>query len=540
MRHSNRFLRILPHFVFAVVLALVLAACTDDVVVEDTEAPDVTEAPDAMFEEDLLVIAFPELGTESMDPSQTVSSSKAYLHFLYDYLVGVSPDGFPSEEGGLAESWEIEHFPDSSRYTFNLRQGIEFHNGDPLTSKDVAFSLNHVMREESIATYVGTIRNAIDVIETPDDHTVVITTSAPYGLLHWDLSGVFGAEGMILPSSYIEEVGIDEFTQNPIGSGPYRFVSQSIGESIELEAVADNWRVTPRFANLLIRVIPEEGTRIAALQTGEVDVIDVRLGRSAELEDEFNIFNKPGSAVAALWIHNTWEGQLGDPRIREALNLAVNTSELLDTIYLGSGELVGASMAWGTWAIGYEEFGTYDYDPERAQELLAEAAPAGDVELTLISYSRAGSTEVPDVTLALADYWTAIGVNIEIVPMEFGTYLDLLSEEGSPELIDTVGMIVTSNRAVWAGVFRGNYHSEGARTLIMDPDVDALIAATESAVSEDELGQAQRDAVALMRERHYLGPLFEVDRLFAANPEKITTWDLGKSRDDINVDSLIG
>ena len=151
----------------------------------------------------------------------------------------------------------MDHQTDQSIYTFNLRDGITFSNGEALTSEDVKASLEFFMRPESEGL-AQTLRDKVTDVSTPDPLTVVVTTN-PFGQLPNFLSPQTGLDGMVLPKDYMEEVGLEGFTQNPIGSGPYTLVRHRQQVDMEFAAVEDYWAFgTPRFSTLRIMIVPEE------------------------------------------------------------------------------------------------------------------------------------------------------------------------------------------------------------------------------------------------------------------------------------------
>ena len=192
---------------------------------------------------------------------------------MYDSLVG-----FDLQKGGVgpgvAESWELAE--DGLTWTFHLRPGQKFHNGDPLTAQDVKFSLQRQMAPNSLAAAAATMRRTIKSIDVVDDLTVQINTNTPQIGLPPSLSRAVAPEGAVMPKDYIEKVGEEEFRRKPIGSGPWRFVRSVPGDRIEFEAVDyPHWRGTPHFKNLQILLVPEESTRIAMVRTGEAAIASI-------------------------------------------------------------------------------------------------------------------------------------------------------------------------------------------------------------------------------------------------------------------------
>src|SRR5713101_8153145 len=186
-----------------------------------------------------LTVALSSFSTEVLDPPLGGHLVKYYLSMMFDYLVGTTPDGQPSKEGGLAVRWE--NSADHKRWTFYLRKGVKFHNGDDVTSEDVKFSLQRAMGKRSTTGYAGPLRTLVQDIETPAPDRVVIVTKESTLIIPTYLSRSLSTEGMVLPKKYIEQVGDDVFARKPVGSGPYKFVEQMTGSHIKLAAVDNHW-----------------------------------------------------------------------------------------------------------------------------------------------------------------------------------------------------------------------------------------------------------------------------------------------------------
>src|SRR5881296_4161079 len=274
-----------------------------------------------------LTVALSSFSTETLDPVLGGHIVKYYLSLIFDYLVGVTPDGQPSKEGGIATRWEAS--ADHKRWTFHLRKGVKFHTGEELTSEDVKFSLQRAISKRSTTGYAGPLRTLIADIETPAPDRVVIVLKESTLIIPTYLSRSLSTEGMVLPKKYIEANGDDVFARKPVGTGPYRFVEQVIGSHIKMTAVDNHWRIgVPKYKNVTFKLVPEETTRIALLRRGEADVADVSRERVKELEKEgFPVHMRKEEAIIHMWWVLGPDGRTPptkDKRVREALNLAID------------------------------------------------------------------------------------------------------------------------------------------------------------------------------------------------------------------------
>jgi len=251
-----------------------------------------------------------------LDPQENPPQITPYnfTYALHDALVKHLP-GQPFAPS-LAESYEVA--PDFKSATFKLRQGIKFHNGDPVTPEDVQFTF-----EQYRGANAKLLHDKTDRIEIPDARTVRFQFKAPFlDFLTLYGCGASGA-GWVVPKAYYQKVGPDGFKQKPVGAGPYRFVSQQAGIQVEFEAFTEYWRKVPNVKTLIMKGVAEDATRVALLQTGDADVANLIPGQLLDA-----VRRDPKLRLAAVKAGPVWlelgaldrpDSPLKDVRVRQAV-----------------------------------------------------------------------------------------------------------------------------------------------------------------------------------------------------------------------------
>ena len=384
-------------------------------------------------DKDTLIIALDTLGAQVMDPIADTRAPHAHYHApIWDSLVG-----FDLEKGGIgpgvAERWT--RADDGKSWTFYLRKGLKFHNGDPVTAADVKFSLERIMTPESISSGAAALRRAVDKIDVVDDHTVRVTTKGVIPHFAASLSRAVFMEGSVMPKKYIETVGTKGFRDKPIGSGPWKFVKNVPGDRIEYEAVTTpHWRGTPQFKKMTLLLVPEKSTRIAMVRTGEAGIASI--GPEAIKEAQaggMKVVSVPGTMQAVYQFWGLYRPEvkgspLTDVRVREALSLAIDRQQIIDhvmakqaswplpfTTYRYSIDL--DIPRWEAWAKK-----ALRYDPARAKQLLAEAGHPNGFKMTFWNTALPGTPFMVQIGEALAGFWEKIGVKVEMKTVEWGVF----------------------------------------------------------------------------------------------------------------------
>jgi peptide/nickel transport system substrate-binding protein len=495
-----------------------------------TAPPAATEAPPVVSTaapEGELIIMSPDLGFEvPVGWNETVAGGKAALRLIYDQLVGLDDENNLDADWGLASSWEMD--PDGKKWTFFLKRGIPYHNGDEFIADDMTFIINKWLAPESVGSYKERLTAFVESMEAPDPYTWIVNTSTPDIWLHWDLTDAQGALGAPVPSAYYQSVGDEEFASNPIGTGPYSFAEQRIGDFMDLSAVEDHWREgTPTVETIRLRKVPEESTRIAALKTGEADIITVSRENVPEIRDAgLQVFLREGQAIVGFYFHQQWEDvPISDIRVREAMNLAVNRDELAEFIFGGLASPGAVYPVPGSAPVTDPTLQPYGYDPERAKQLLEEAGYGDGFEVTVHSYPRSDVPEGPRMIEALAGYFDEIGVKANILPTEYSKYRTGRRAQTIP---GEMGYLGAPNRPFpgFVGLMRALQHSTSPFTSTKDPEFDRLIEAMEGTLDPKE---AEEHFLGIYRRYHEQFThltLLDIDIPYATNDKVPADWNL--------------
>jgi peptide/nickel transport system substrate-binding protein len=502
-----------------------------------TTAPAATTAPapsgdgEAMGQ---LTMGLTGYGNEVPIPWQEIAFAKNYGRFIWDYLIGTTDAAELSTETGLASSWSMAE--DGLSWNFKLREGVPFQNGEEFLAEDMIFALEQTINiPEAPASYKEQLTCCIveNGIEQVSDYEFNFTLSRPQIFMDWDLTDAQGNLGAPVDKSHYEAVGEDEYARNPIHTGVYQWTDHLKGDFIELTSWGEHWREgVPAFETLLIKTIPEESTRIAALKTEEVDLINISRERVTEVEEAgYQIFPRPGQAVIGFYFHQQWEDvPWADLRVRQAMNYAIDREEIVEFIFAGrgspaivypmplSGEVYGGWDRWGP------KKDPYPYDPDLSRQLLEEAGYADGFEVKMHSYPRPDAPEGPRLVEALAGYFEAIGISVEIQPIDSATSI---AERLAFNLSETMTFLDAPNRPFpgFAGLMFGLEHSEGQGRSAQDPDFDATIEAMQETLDPVE---AERRFLAVHDYiyDHYIHlPVANLDVSYAGSDRIHADWD---------------
>src|SRR6185503_9285320 len=305
------------------------------------------------------------------DPHFSTSSNDIRISFnLFDNLTSRHPDGklYPA----LATEWKLTN---PTTWTFKLRPGVKWHNGDPFSSADVKYSIERTW-DPNVKTRVNTVLTTIDRIEAPDATTVVMHTKKPDPLLAARLA-FYG--GQIVPKKYLEAVGGDEFNAKPVGTGPVRFASWTKDDKIVLDANPNYWGGKIEVDRVIVRAIPDLAPRIAALLKGEVDLITQLPPDHGERVAGNPTTRVLGALYAGLYVLavNSKRPPLDNPLVKQALALGIDRDLIVKELWRGRGIVPNGPISKGDTFYD-ASLPPFAYNPKEARERLKKAGYKGE------------------------------------------------------------------------------------------------------------------------------------------------------------------
>ncbi len=312
-----------------------------------------------------LVVCDDVQGPLTLDPHKEFSEKNhCIVQQIFDGLVRFDSRG--KIEGALASSWERLG---PLRVRFHLREGVFFHNGDPFSAEDVKFSLDRYLNPETGFPARGFLAS-LDKVEIVDAHTVDITTIFPDGILLNRLAGFV----LIVPKKYLQDKGENILSENPVGTGPFRYIETDKDGKIILDANKGYWSAKKAGVDRLVFQYSDSKSRIDRLFDGSVHILTDVPGTMT-----FKIQNHPNTRVekiesffTVMGTFNSGRKPLSDKRVRQAINYAVNREDLVRYDLLGNGRPIAGMALPGT--LGYDPtLEPYPYNPERSRRLLKEA-----------------------------------------------------------------------------------------------------------------------------------------------------------------------
>jgi peptide/nickel transport system substrate-binding protein len=498
-------------------ILLFAAACTaseEALEAVDDDAESAEPAGEAEPDGGTLVVA-QSADIDNMDPAMHRDRiTQAVVRNVFEGLVNQDADLDPIPE--LAEDWEAI---DDTSWRFHLREGVEFHNGEPFNAEAVQFSIERVLDEDQGSPRASML-DMISEVEIEDDYTVVIRTDEPAPTLLPSL-----AVNEIVPPGYVEEVGDDEFAAQPVGTGPFEFESHTPNEEVVLQANADYWGGAPEIDTLIFRPIPETASRIAELGSGAVHIAaEIPPDLADTLGDGVEASPVDGTRVFYLAM-NVTEAPFDDVDVRRGVNHAVDRDELADDLLDGFARPVVQPLF--PEAIGYHEgYEGYDHDPELAGELFGDAAPVQiDVE-----------ERDQFLAEAVAGQLSAAGLEVSVNTMEAGAFTAAIESGDSQAYLQSWGVAEGDSDVIFARHFYSPSRADAFYTGYENAEVDALVEAGRSTVDIEEREEIYAEAVEIVMDDAPWAPLVNPQEIYGVadsvqnfEPSRVGRFEVAES-----------
>ncbi|MBZ5706542.1 MAG: ABC transporter substrate-binding protein [Acidobacteriia bacterium] len=377
----------------------------------------------------------------------------------------------------LAESWDI---PDPKTYIFHLHHGVTFHDGRPLTSRDVKWTFDSLLQGKIRSTKAAVYR-LVERIEAADDYTVVFHLKEPFATLLWNLSD--GAIGIVPYGSG------DEITRTPIGSGPFRFVSAEQDKEVILERNDNYWGEKAHLKRVRFAVIPDTTTRALELRKGSADIASNALTfdmvLALEREPSLQVQRAPGTILSYL-AFNLRDPILKDVRVRQALAYAIDRRPLLEYLDRGFARPAYSVLPPESWAYN-DDVPRYDYNPGRARQLLNQAGyPAVNGARFHLTMKTSTEESTRLMAAVLQQQLRDVGIALDIRTFEFATFFsDVIHGEFQFYSLRWIGG--NEDPDIFEYVFHSaKFTPNGAnRSFYSNPRVDALIDQARSELDQN-------------------------------------------------------
>lgn len=426
---------------------------------------------------------------------------KAFIgSMLYDGLTGLDLDQSttnPKVVPSLATSWTAQK--DATEWAFKLRPGVKFSDGTPWDADAALFNFARYLDDKNqyssaaLRSQVGLVLQGVKSYTKTDDLTVKIVMSAPDAHLPADLTSVF----MASPTA-VKKYGVGNFSEHPVGTGPFVFASQTTGQSLTLTPNKTYWGTQPKLDQLVLKPIADPAARVAALRSGSVNFIngappdDVPSLKDAGFQTEVNAYDQIWP-----WLLDLSQKPWNDVRVRQAANYAINRDAMVGSLLHGTAD--AAEQLLPHAMNGYEKADdVYSYNPAKAKQLLAEAGYAGGVDVSVaIPTSGSGNMLPVPMNEALQQDLAAVGIRVKLVPMDWATLLS--SALGGTYPSNTTAMNLTfsmSQEPLWPILFDSK--SPANLDHYANPQVDKLLAQAQRTVDDTARAAIYRQAGVLI------------------------------------------
>jgi peptide/nickel transport system substrate-binding protein len=469
-------------------LALVLAASLGLAGCSKTPSQQLSDKNKSQSQKVLTIASGNDIVSFDIHDHNNTSTEAVHVN-MFNYLV--KKDNKQKTIPDLAESWEQK---DDRTLTMKLRKGVKFHNGDPFTAADVKFTLERVAKDNKLLEY-GNYKQ-IKEVKIVDEYTVDIITYEPDPILLNRLSRL--GSGM-LPSKYIGEKGWDVFKKEPIGTGPYKFSKWIKDDRLELVKYDDYFGDKAKWDKLVVRSIPEDATRVSEVLTGGVDIaVNVPPSDIKRVEDGDKTHAVQGDTQRVMQLTlRTKNAVTENPKVREAIDLAINEKAIVDNILAGGGTPTRTRVTPGNTGANPVLYNKYLYDKEKAIQLLKEAGYPNGLELTLSAPSGRYLKDKETAEL-IAAMLGEVGIKVKLELMEWSKF----NEKYKAKKFNELFMIAYGNSMFDASLAFDRIRVEIGKgeTDYNNPEIEKLLRDAEKNMNAQEREKQYQRASEIVAE----------------------------------------
>ena len=420
----------------------------------------------------------------NLDPQLAATAGiREVLFNIFEGLVKASPDG--SVIPAIASDYKLSE--DGTTYTFTLREGVTFHNGNPVTIEDVVYSLERCAGSENDGTPLVSAFSNVSKIEAADDTHVVITLAEP------SLEFINALTSAIIPKDSGATIATDL-----VGTGPFKFVSYAPQDNLVMEKYDGYWGEPAKLDKVTFKIVADVNAMVIGLKGGTLDmVIHLPNTLEAEVKDEFTVHQDTMKLVQALYLNNA-VAPFDNELVRQAMYYAINVDEIIDFVCNGAGVATGTSMYPANEKYFVDDLAkNYSQDLEKAKELLTQAGyPDGfSMKITVPS----NYAQHVDTGLVLAEQLKAVGITAEVEQVEWGVWVSDVYRGRQYEA--TVSGIAADDMTAREMLVR--YMSDNRKNFIAfsDAEYDEVLAKAQTAIDEEEQTALYKRAEEILNEK---------------------------------------
>lgn len=467
--------KLVSAFLAILVTSMALAGCSSSSKQEEKSAPAPTATPSSSTSKPAppakTTITVGLTGEPvTLDPQKSPDRlTNILLTNIFDSLV--VHDAQMNLAPGLATEWKAI---EPTKWQFKLRQGVKFQNGEPFDANAVKFTVERFLDPNVKSPMLANVKTITNV-EVVDPYTVNLVTKGPDPILPVRMSELYG---VMLPPKYFKEVGESEFAKKPIGTGPYKVAEWVKDERLVLEGYTEHWRGAPKLTKVTLRPIKEAASRVAALQTGEVDFINNVPFNQVEIlkaNQNLNVVTSGTNRVFFLTLDST-KKPFNDKKVRQAVNHAIDVEAIIKIVFSGYGKRVSTIVS--PESAGFNKaLKPYEYNIVKAKQLLAEAGYPNGLDITFDAFT--GSVvDHSKLAEAIVGQLSAAGIRAKLNMAEFGVFAPIrVANKSNPMYIYSYGNWALDTVAVatlLTGGKSGYYYTH--------PDLTKLVADANTTV----------------------------------------------------------